>query len=301
MKKNNFYKMQIGGLSDVTETVRVIEKSAAAHIHFLKKKVHALSEYKQKIQTTLERLSRFYWDDNHPLLQKRDYGQRVLLVVTGEKGIVGGLYHELINKVITENKDYGLVWVIGNKGKKYLSEEGDIQAEHIFNSFNFDDLPQSEDIQKMANRLFERFQETNLKNIDVLYTNFISLAEQNPTVAKFLPFNFIRDKSFDFDHATVKAEDTLPNNLADGFPIFEHSKQLIFDELLKKYINVSFAEIILEAKLSEFSARTVTAESAVKQTQHLIKTFNRELFKSKHLTITQKQIESFSVHQLTQI
>jgi len=292
MKKDNFYKMQIEGLSDVEASVRVIEKSAASHIHFLKKKVFALSAYKKQIQTTLGRLSRFYWNNNHPLLKERTARKSALLVITGEKGIVGGLYHELINEVITKSKDYEYIWVIGSKGEEYLGEEG-IQAEQIFTSFNFDDLPRSEEINKMAGRLFERFQEPVLKKIDVLYANFISLAKQSPTVTKFLPF--------DFASASAKAEADKHDKPTDGLPLFEPSKKLIFDELLKKYINVSFTEIILETKLSEFAARTVTAESAVKETERLIKTFNREFLKAKHLTITQKQVESFSVHQLTRI
>lgn len=282
MKKDNFYKMQIEGLSEVEATMRVIEKSAASDIHFLKKKVFALSEYKNQIETTLGRLSRFYWDNNHPLLKERTARKSALLVITGRKGIVGKLYHELINKVITKSKNYEYIWVIGNKGKEYLNEES-IQTEQVFTQFNFDDLPASEEINKMADRLFERFQKIALKKIDILYANFISLTNQNPNVIKFLPFNFVKDKP------------------ADGLPIFEPSKKLIFDKLLKKYINVSFTEIIFETKLSEFAARTVTAESAVKETERLINTFNREFLKAKHLIITQKQIESFGVHQLTQI
>lgn len=301
MKKYIFYKTQIEGLLDVAETVRVIEKSAASYIHFLKKKVRALLEYKRQIQMMLGRLSRFYWNNNHPLLQEKVHGEMALLVITGEKGLVGGLYHELINEVIIRSKDYKYIWVIGNKGEEYLNEEG-IQAERISTSFDFSNLPHSEEIQEMTEYLFNQFQKTNLKNVDVLYASFISFAKQNPAIVKFLPFSFIRKKPFNFVSTNVKIEANMYNKqLADGFPIFEPSKKFIFNELLKKYINVYFAEIILEAKLSELVARTVTAESAVKETEQLVKKFNREFLKAKHLTITQKQVESFSVHQLTKI
>lgn len=300
MKKDNFYKTQIEVLSDIAETTRVIEKSAASHIHFLKKKTAALSEYKQQIQTTLGRLMRFYQNDKHPLLQERINGERVILVITGEKGIVGGLYHKLINEAIARRKDYERIWVIGSKGEEYLGEEG-IQAERAFASFNFGDLLDNEEIGKITERLFERFQEANLRNIDVLYARFVSLAEQSPAVAKFLPFSFVENKPFDFAPTAVKTKTIAGDESADGFPIFEPSKKLIFDELLKKYIDVSFTEIILEAKLSELAARTVTAENAVKETEQLIKIFNREFLKARHLTITQRQIESFSARQLTQI
>lgn len=286
MEKYNFYKTEMEGLADVESTVRVIEKSAASHIHFLKKKVHALSEYKDKIQTMLRRLSRFYWDTSHPLLSESNAGKKALLVMTGTKGIVGGLYHELTNEVVAKSYDYEYIWVIGEKGKKYLNEEG-IQTEQLFAQFDFDGLPRNEEIKNMSADLFWRFQELKLKKIDVLYPSFVSLAEQRPAIIQFLPFE-VKEEKF------ASGSDT-----SDGLPIFEPSKKFIFDTLIKKYIAVSFMELVFETKLSEFAARTVTAESAVKETERLIKTFHREFLKAKHLTITQRQVESFSVHQLT--
>ena len=47
MKKYLIYKKKISGFEDVGETVKIIEKTAASHIHILKKQVNVLSDYKK--------------------------------------------------------------------------------------------------------------------------------------------------------------------------------------------------------------------------------------------------------------
>jgi len=285
MKKYLFYKTEIQGMEEVAETVRVIEKSAGSHIHFLKKKVAALSEYKKKVTVMLSRLFHFYWNSNQLLLKERQKGENVLLVFTGEKGIVGGLYHEIVNKVINRAGSYEKIWVVGSKGKDYLKEEH-IQIDESFPNISFEILPNDSQIQEMSNVLLRCFHRSMLKRIDILYPSFVSLVEQKSSIIQFLPFNFEQSKLSE------------PQENYDGIPLFEPSKKIVFDTLLQKYIAVSFAEVILEAKLSECAARMVTAESAVKETQRLIDSLTCDFFKTKHLTMSQKQVESFAAHQI---
>lgn len=307
MKEYHLYKTHIEGIADVRETIRVIEKSSASYIHFLKKEVTAMFVYKKHIQMALARLSHFYWNNFHPLLREKKEGKETLLVITGEKGIVGGLYHELVNACVQRKKQYRKIFVVGKKGERYLQEEG-IKAEAIFPLVNSATLPSREEAKKMTCRLFERYNSPQIKSIDILSARFLSLARHVPRVTRFLPFRFTEDKTLDIKPFSIdqylsplKTTAGKGEADADGFPLFEPSKERIFHELLEKYIDVSFFEILLEAKLSEFAARTVTAESAVKEADRIIQSLTREFLKLKHLTTTQKQIENFRAHHITRI
>lgn len=300
MKSYLSYTNEIEGFKAVEETVRVVEKSSASHIHFLRKKVLVLTVYKEQIQTTLNRLSRFYRNANHPLLKEESSGEKALLVITGTKGIVGGLYHELVNEAVAQQSGYRHIWVIGKKGIEYLAEEN-IRAEELFPAGAQAEEFQMQEINKMSSELFNRFQAMGLKKIDVLYSQFLSLAQQKPAIVEFLPFNFVSADA-SLAHKTLKGYREAfggesQDKSADGFPIFEPSKKFIFDILIKKYIDVSFAELILKSKLSEFAARTVTAENAIKETEELIGSLRRDFLKDKHRAITQQQLESFSARQ----
>lgn len=296
MKNYLSYTTEIEGFKAVEETVRVVEKSAASHIHLLKKKVQSLAEYKNQIQETLDRLSHFYWDIEHPLLKEGSSDKKALLVITGTKGIVGGLYHELISNVITQKDDYDFIWIIGKKGVEYLSEEN-VETEELFREDVSEEEIQPQEITSMSLEFFNRFQSTRLRKVDILYSHFFSLAKQEPHITQFLPFDFASVSARALLNKSVDNDTLASGDNPYGFPIFEPSKKLVFNTLLKKYIDVSFAQLMLEAKLSEFAARTVTAESAIKETQRVLDSLRRAFLKDKHSAATQQQLESFSSHQ----
>ena len=283
MKKLIYFKENIEGLSDVAETVKVIEKKAASQIHLLRKEVEDLRNYREECRNVLKRLSYFYWDNKNPLLKSGE-SKKELIVVTSDKGIVGGLYHLIIEKLLEVKKDYQIITVIGAKGLEYLNEE-EIKPNTVPVDLSY--FPNPEEIEKLTNYFFSAYKKEGRIKIDILYPQFITTAYQQPILKKFLPFDFGEEEFIG----------NSKHNETEGLPIFEGSKIYIFDELLKRFINVYFTEIYIESKLSEFSARTIEAENATQKTKELIGKANIEYFKERRKIITQKQLESFTVHR----
>ncbi|PIR78668.1 MAG: hypothetical protein COU28_00335 [Candidatus Magasanikbacteria bacterium CG10_big_fil_rev_8_21_14_0_10_36_16] len=284
MKTYSSYKNQIEGFSDVSETVKTVEKIAASSIHFLKNKVNSLNIYAQNIENIMLRLSDFYTDNQHEFLKTRQNNRKMLVVISGNKGLVGGLWHNITN-IFLDNKDkYESIVVVGEKGEKYLLEEK-ITIQKTFAEFS--DIPQREQILELTAYLFEKFKNKSLSNIDVIYPRFLSLAEQEATLIPFLPFDFALSKQ-------QKPEQTKKL----GLPIFAQSKQKIFSGLLEKYIAMSMHRIILESKLSELSARTVAMEHATVKTDELIKKIKLNFKKDQRRIITTRQLESFTAHKV---
>ncbi len=282
MKKYLIYKNQITGFKDVQRTVKVVEKAAASHIHFLKKRVENLSEYENEIKRVLARIQAFGLNEKNFLLREKKAGSNLLLIIGGNKGIVGGLYHDLTAAFLENANRYEEIWVLGEKITEYLGEEG-IKTKQI--TYDIAGLPESEEIRKLSAALFVSFQNPALRRIDVLYPQFISPAEQNPVFVKFLPFNLFSEEILE------------KSGNGEGLPIFETSQKEVFTGLLRKYANVFFTQIVLEAKLSEFAARTVAAEHAAAKTREIIKALNLDFLKERRREITQKQLESFVGHK----
>jgi len=279
MKTYLTYKNQIEGFEDVADTVKTVEKIAAASVHFLKQEVASLNLYASEIEKTLARLSLFYQRKEHPLLQKRKKGQKSLVIIAGEKGLVGGLWHKIITLFLENRDQYQSIAVIGAKGKNYLEEEN-VPIERSFTGLS--DLLSEEKIKHITDYIFDEFKKGTLFKVDILYPRCISLAQQQAEFVSFLPF--------EFEPAREK-KDSL------GFPVFEPSKKLIFNNLLQKYIRVFFYKIILETKLSELSARTVEMEHASTKTDEFIQKLTFNYTKERRRFITQKQLESFAAHK----
>ena len=105
MRKYFEYKNQIQGLKDVLSTVKTTEKIAASHIHFFKKETKNLELYTKLLEQAIARLLKFYSPENYEFLQEKSRGKKAIVLITGDKGLVGGLYHNLVNKLLTERRD----------------------------------------------------------------------------------------------------------------------------------------------------------------------------------------------------
>ena len=303
MKSYIAYKNQRNGLKDVLETVKTTEKIAASSVHFLRKKVATLGVYTAETERTLARLSKFYRKKDHPFLSARPPGKKMLVIITGEKGLVGGLWHKIINTLVKNIDRYQSLVVIGAKGEAYLREE-DIPVAKSFKDFS--DIPEEDEIKNITDYVFNEFKKNIFSKVDILYPEFISLAEQKAAFTHFLPFEFAPmkmkdpfDKNRDGEKEGKDIKLTNGKEDGEGFPVFEPSKRKIFDELLRKYIGVFFRRIIMETKLSELSARTVATEHAATKTEEIIKKLTLDYAKERRRSITQRQLESFAAHKIT--
>lgn len=280
MKNYLIFKDEIKKFQDVADTIKAVEKIAASSIHFLKQKVASLNNYNNEVESLLNRISIFYNKKDSPLMQKNNSNKKALIIITGNKGLVGGLWHKLITAFLTSYKNYYPI-VIGIRGKKYLEEESVIPVK-FFN--NIPDIPQKNEVEFITNYIFRRFKKGDFSKIDILYPHFVSIAYQEIGFVNFLPFNF--------ESNSQKRQ----NN--DGLPIFEPSKKHFFNILLKKYIEIFFYKIIIDAKLSELSARTVAMERAFTKTTDFLYKLKIDYLKERRSFITQKQLESFTAHKI---
>ena len=144
-------------------------------------------------------------------------------------------------------------------------------------------VSQREEVERITNYIFDKFKKETFSQVDILYPKFLSLAEQEPSFVQFLPFEF---------------KPTKEKSYAKGLPIFEPTKEKIFSELLRKYIGIFFYKIVMEVRLSEFSARTVAMEHATVKTENIVKRLTLDYAKHRRRTATKRQLESFIAHKI---
>ncbi len=281
MKKYIDYKNKVEGFKDVSLTVKTVEKIAASHIHFLKERTKNLNTYSKTVELILARLQKFYLDEDNVFLKKGNSRQKLLVFLSADRGLVGGMYHKLANFLLRQKDEYHYIVTIGHKGRDYVQEEG----LEVLKNFSFRDyLPTVEEIHNISDYIFKIFKQKPFKQVDVLYPAFVGLVNQEPRIIQFLPFNFSQSQN--------EASQIF------GLPIFATKPRELFNKMLKKYIKIFFTHLILEAKLSEFSARTVAMEHAAVKTEEILNKVKLDYFKTRRRLMTQKQLESFAVHCL---
>jgi F-type H+-transporting ATPase subunit gamma len=238
--------------------------------------VSSLNIYAGTIERILMRLSLFYPKKNHELLRPHIKGAAALLIITGDKGLVGGLWQGMIQTCLDQGSRYPARIVVGLKGKSRLEEE------HVPITASFG----RDEHEAVARYVSQGFVTEQFSRVDILFPHFVSLALQEPVVVPFLPFEF----------PVRRPQGAPPLENASGLPLFEPSAHRVFQALLQKYIGVYLRVILLEAELSELSARTVAMEHASEKTQELKHALELSFKKERRRAITQGQLESFAAH-----
>jgi ATP synthase F1 gamma subunit len=271
------YKDQIEGFREVGETVKTVEKIAAASISRLRQDMANIDAYQANIGRILTRLSLFHEVDR----TSKVTGVPAIIVLTSDKGLTGGLWRRTIDTFLTTARQkYEVLITVGSRGEKYLKEEA-VESTQTFGS--------DADALRFVT---DGFRAGRFVRVDILYPKFMSLAEHRPTIVPFLPFSF--------DERSRSTEEPHVGGIEYGSPIVEPMRALpeIFERLMRKYIDAFFQQIAAEGKLSEFSARTVSMEHASAKTDELIKGLVLGYRTEHRRSLTQKQLESFIAHKI---
>ncbi len=272
----------IEGYGVVADTVRAVETVAASNIQRIRNATLSRNAYIDQLRSMLAAFSRHYPLERGRLPRKTEAGVRVLMVIGGDRGMVGGLYNSLVGALAEARGRYDRIVAVGERIAKYALEEG-IKVDETLPGVP--DSVAREDTGAVSDRAIDEFQNGDWREVDILYSQFSSLTVQTPDIDQFLPYAFT-------------SEDTEPAEDAPlGLPIFSPSKDGVAENLLKRYAALFFHSIASEAKLSEFAARTVAMENAGAKAQEQMDKARLQYFKERRRDFSQKQIESFFAHR----
>ena len=282
MKNSREYKQELNGLAGVLATVRTLEKIAASQIHTAKESMQLLKEYTTKISGIIDALGR---DSvaQASLLAGNPSGAHVLVIVTGNKRLVGGLWRDVMAQAAERMHEYQHIMVIGKKAEQYMREE---YPNSTVTAIPVDDTNADDSRYTIAMHLVNEFKRQRFARIDVAYPQFIALSVHQATIVPLLPFRFA--------DAPVGTIETI------GVPIIEPDRELIAGALVEKYSIAYAQQMLMETSLSELAARTITLEHATEKTKQILKKVRHDHAKERIRVTTQKQLESFTAHAYTQ-
>ena len=279
-KKFIALKKEITGIKDIRETVKALEKISAVSLHYLKMTNQRIEAYEKVLKQIFVDILEEDFPENI-LFHNNKTEKKLNIVLTTEKGLCGSLLNnlsEFLKNNINKNDD---VMVIGEKGKKIIKEKG-IKINYTFPGFK--EIPQSKDVEELKDFAISKFENQEYKEIVIFWPNFQNLGYQIPKKSIFLPI----------DEKNLKIELGEKINLNLGYPIYEPNQKTIINYLIREYLNLVFYQKILETKLSELSARTLSMENSSQKASDLIKKLNLRYFREKGEMVTKEITDLFS-------
>lgn len=224
---------------------------------------------------------------SHELITKTDHEDVLVVIVTSDKGLAGSINSAVLKQaeIIFRNNNLVDVIAIGRKALEFAQRE----KKNIIASYtNISDNVKIDDVFEMSEMALSTFKQGEYKSVQVVYQNFVSTFEQNPTVRQVLPVltEELEGVMQDIKPKTGKfSENNFPIDTQVIHKI-EPSPEETLDVLLPELVQVMFYHALLESKASEHSARMVAMKNATDKSKELVKALTIKFNKQRQAAIT---------------
>jgi len=282
-------RRRIKSVRNTAQITKAMQLVASAKMKKAQNQAVAGREYSDQLNQVLLNLKDNVDDEAHPLLQKQEGGKELMLVISTDKGLCGGLNTNLYKKVRSEageNTDFSTV---GRKLHLQLAKSG---ANVVSDWHVHDPVPFAE-AKPIAKYLTERFLSSEYSVIKVAFPDFVTTLTQEPWVAQILPIvdeKLAERRNYERKSKMGVSETDREAALANDY-VFEPSPEKVLDTLLPLYVNFQIYQMILEARASEHSARMVAMKSATDNAESMIKDLTLEYNKMRQAAITSELLE----------
>jgi F-type H+-transporting ATPase subunit gamma len=268
-------RRRIRDVGKIKQITRAMQFVAASKLKRAQDSTLAARPYSQKIDEVLSDLAAVLGQDDHPLLETRDGGKRLLVLITSDRGLAGPLNTNTIRfaaRTIADHSGDLAVVSVGRKGRDAMRRSR-VPLEAHFAGFG--DRPTFADVLPLARLITDGFVNREFGQIDLVYPRFISTLVQRAQMDTLLPVKAAADT------------EGIPGNQF----IFEPNPATVLEQLLPRYVATRLFQAVLEAKASEESSRMVAMKNATENADDLIEEYTLAYNKVRQANITREMIE----------
>ena len=220
--------------------------------------------------------SRYFFDEDGTL---PDDGVCGILVITGDKGLAGAYNMNVLRKteaLLQENPGARL-FVIGEYGRRYF------HTHHIpyEEDFLYTAQAPSQDISReMCTRLLEQYEQKNLDELLLVYTDMRSSMSAEVRVERLLPL------ARDYFH-------TPEHEGYGGAARYEFvpSQEAVANAFMRSYLSGYIYSATVDSLCSEQNARVTAMEAANRNAEELLSDLSLQLNRERQSAITQEITE----------
>lgn len=238
-------RKRIKSITNTSKVTHAMELVSAAKMRRAQQSALSSRPYTNTLNEVLQEVRIKARESTHILLMEKQAQASLIIMITTDRGLVGGLNINLIREIAkNEQKNIKFV-IVGKKGLSFSSKTGsDILAS--FESEQEEPLALARTLTKIA---IDSYVNSQVNSVKILYPHFNSTINQVPTISQILPIEL----------ETVNRE-PLTKNQTDL--LFEPSADQILENILPHYVLTKIYQALLDAKASEHSARMVAMKNA---------------------------------------
>ncbi|KAA3642886.1 MAG: ATP synthase F1 subunit gamma [Chloroflexi bacterium] len=282
-------KLRIRSVKNIAQVTRALQAVSASRVRKAMEKMFNTRPYATKAWQVLTHIAG--QPDRavlHPLLTEREEVKNVIVVMlSSDRGLAGAYNTNILRYTLDKFGDYSLpvrFITVGRKGNELLFRRGkDIMAE-------FADLPAEpdfNDVSAIGRLAVDEFLSGKADEVYLLYTDFVNMGRQDPTMKKLLPLEFDSEGLVQAEFGQDGSAQAGPN----ASYIYEPGQEQILDEIIPRFTALQIYQAVLESSASEHAARMVAMRSATENATDLAGALQLEYNKVRQQGITNEMLD----------
>ncbi len=267
-------RLRIRSVKNIAQVTRALQTISASRVRKAQEAVLNSRPYAHKALEILQHLSAIPEGEHvHPLLAKSPQERRSLVIlITSDRGLAGA-YNTNVLRIALErfNQDESFL-AIGRKGRDLLVRLG----KNLVGEFsNLPPEPSFIDVSAIGQLAIEEFKKDEFDRVFLVYTDYINLLRQEPTIKQFLPLEL----------EMVEKQPEVDEKPRSSY-IYEPGQLELIDLVLVRFIQLQLYEGYLESLASEHAARMVAMQNASDNALDLSAALTLEYNKARQLAVT---------------
>jgi F-type H+-transporting ATPase subunit gamma len=292
------FRRRIKSVQQTKKITKAMELIASARIVKAQQRLNNAVPYTRELYAAISAAATHATGiGHHPLTARARLERRAIyLVVTADRGLAGAYSSnaireaEALTTLLIKERGFEEVvpYIVGRKGEAYYR----FRERQIGGAWTgFTDQPDYEHAKEIADTLLQRFlqrtEDGGADEIHLVYTHFVNMGVQRPTVRRILPLEVV-DEEVDISDSPVGSASYTAGRPIYPLYNFEPSPEAVLDALLPKYVeDVVFAALMMSSA-SEHASRRRAMKAATDNADELIKSLTRQSNQARQAEITQE-------------
>jgi len=278
----NDIKTKIASTKNTSQITNAMQMVSAAKLGRSEEAARNFQVYAQKVRKLLTDIlhGNGSGGSTNPMLISRPVKKTGYIVITSDRGLVGG-YNASILKAVMElkeeyhpNGDDFEVVCIGGMGADFFKARG---IQPIYELRGLADQPSFDEVRKIISKTIEMYQNELFDELYVCYNHHVNTLTSQMRVEQMLPI-------VDLDPNEADEEYSLTFEL-------ETSREEILEQLLPQYAESMIYGAIIDAKTAENAAGMTAMQTATDNAKKVINDLTIQYNRARQAAITQEITE----------
>ena len=265
-------KLRIRSMESTKQITKAMEMVAASKLRRAQDNVTRSRPYFETIYGTMCEIAGSSGSFTSPYLESREVRKSCYVVIAGDRGLAGGYNHNVLKLAEAEMAGHDVtVAPIGKKSVENFRAHG---YPILTDAYSQAGSMSVSDCFTLARDLCGRFLSGQFDEVRIIYTGFVSILTQQPTVMTVLPLHPAGETEKD-------ASETL----------YEPDSETLFAAIVPEYLGGLLYGALCESVASEQGARRTAMDSATKNAEEMIGDLSLKYNRARQGAITQEITE----------